>query len=70
MVEHSEGKDEERAMAILRFLGGSPHLCHLRTASFWPRWHALMCTDRVLGFMGTDKPSNPITTLSNRTSLL
>jgi hypothetical protein len=30
-VKHSEGKDGESAMAILRFLCGSPHLCRLRT---------------------------------------
>jgi hypothetical protein len=33
-VVHSEGKDEERDVAILRLQGGSPHLCQLRTASF------------------------------------
>jgi hypothetical protein len=37
MVVHMEGKDEERVVAILRFLDGSPHLCQLRTTSFWPR---------------------------------
>jgi hypothetical protein len=26
-VVHSEGKDEERVVAILRFQGGSPRLC-------------------------------------------
>jgi hypothetical protein len=36
-VDHSEGKGGERAMAILRFQGGSPHLCQLRTTSFWSR---------------------------------
>jgi hypothetical protein len=30
-VEHSEGKGEESAVAILRFLCGSPQLCQLRT---------------------------------------
>jgi hypothetical protein len=34
MVEHLEGKDEERDVAILWFLGGSPHLCQLRIVSF------------------------------------
>jgi hypothetical protein len=33
-VEHSEGKDEERVVAILRFQAGSLHLNRLRTASF------------------------------------
>jgi hypothetical protein len=33
-VEHLEGKDEDSAVAILRFLCGSPRLCQLRTASF------------------------------------
>jgi hypothetical protein len=31
LVEHSEGKGRESAVAILRFLCGSPHLCRLRT---------------------------------------
>jgi hypothetical protein len=30
-VEHSKGKDGDSAMAILRFLCGSPRLCQLRT---------------------------------------
>jgi hypothetical protein len=30
-VEHSEGKDGESAVAILRFLCGSLRLCRLRT---------------------------------------
>jgi hypothetical protein len=33
-VEHSEGKDDESAVAISRFLCGSPHLCRLRTEGF------------------------------------
>jgi hypothetical protein len=37
-VEHSEGKGGKSAVAILRFLCGSPHPCQLRTAPFWPRW--------------------------------
>jgi hypothetical protein len=48
-VEHSEGKDEERVVAILRFKGGSPCLCQLRTALFWYPWQALICTDRMSG---------------------
>jgi hypothetical protein len=32
---HSEGKGGERATTILRFQGGSPCLCRLRTALFW-----------------------------------
>jgi hypothetical protein len=35
-VEHSEGKDEESVVAILRFLCGSPHLCRLRTKGLAP----------------------------------
>jgi hypothetical protein len=69
-VEDSEGKDGERAVAILRLLGGSPCLYRLRTMSFWPRGQALICTDRMSGFMGPDKPSSPVTTSLNRTSLL
>jgi hypothetical protein len=33
-VEHSEGKDGESVVSILRFLCGSPHPCQLRTMSF------------------------------------
>jgi hypothetical protein len=33
-----EGQDGERVVAIPRFKGGSPCLCQLRTASFWPQW--------------------------------
>jgi hypothetical protein len=69
-VDHSEGKGEKTAVDILRFQGGSPHMCGLRTASFWPRWQALICTDHLLGFMGPSKPSSPVTTLSNHPSLL
>jgi hypothetical protein len=36
LVEHSEGKGGESAVAILRFLCGSPRPCRLRTALFWP----------------------------------
>jgi hypothetical protein len=57
-------------MAISRFQDGSHRLCQLRTVSFWPRWQALICTGRILGFMGPSKPSSLVTTLSNRTSLL
>jgi hypothetical protein len=42
-----EGKGRERALAIPRFQGGSPCLCRLRTMSFWSRWQALICTDRM-----------------------
>jgi hypothetical protein len=35
-VEHSEGKGGESVVPITRFLCGSPRLCRLRTASFWP----------------------------------
>jgi hypothetical protein len=66
----SEGKDEERAVAIPRFQGGSPRLCRLRIMSFWPRWQALICTDHISGFMGPGKHSSPATTLSNYATLL
>jgi hypothetical protein len=49
---------------------GSPRPCRLRTVSFWPRWQALICTGRMSGFMGPSKPSSPVNTSSNRTSLL
>jgi hypothetical protein len=35
-VDHSKGKGGERDVAIPRFQCGSPCLCQLRTASFWP----------------------------------
>jgi hypothetical protein len=35
-VEHSEGKDGESAVAISRFLCGSPRLCRLRTEGLVP----------------------------------
>jgi hypothetical protein len=35
-VEHSEGKDGEIVVAILRFLCGSPRLCRLRTEELVP----------------------------------
>jgi hypothetical protein len=69
-VEHSEGKSGGSVMAILRFLCGSPRLCRLRTGHFGPNgipWFVLAAY-RVL--MGLSKPSSPITTLSNRPSLL
>jgi hypothetical protein len=50
-VEHSEGKDRESVMAILRFLCGSHRPCQLRTTLFWPQWQALSCvltTYRIL----------------------
>jgi hypothetical protein len=47
--EHSEGKGGEKAVTILRFLGGSPRLYRLMTASFRPRWQVLICTDRMSG---------------------
>jgi hypothetical protein len=58
-VKHSERKDEESDVAILRFICGSPCPYRLRTAPFWPRWQVLSCvltTCRV--FMGPDKPSS------------
>jgi hypothetical protein len=58
-VEHSEGRDGESVVAILRFLCGSPHPCWLRTAPFWPRWQVLSCV-LTAGwvFMGPDKLSS------------
>jgi hypothetical protein len=35
-MEHSEGKGRESAMAILRFLCGSPRLCQLMTEGLVP----------------------------------
>jgi hypothetical protein len=35
-VKHSKGKGGESDVVILRFLCGSPRLCRLRTAPFWP----------------------------------
>jgi hypothetical protein len=49
-VEHSEVKDGESVVAILRFLCGSPHPCRLSTVPCWG--------DRMLGFMGPDKLSS------------
>jgi hypothetical protein len=66
-MEHLEGKGGERVVALPRFQGGSTHLCRLKTASFWPQWQALICTGRTSGFMGSDKPSSLVTTLSNHT---
>jgi hypothetical protein len=36
LVEHSEGKNRESVMVILRFLCGSPRLCRLRTDELVP----------------------------------
>jgi hypothetical protein len=58
LLEHSEGKDGERTVAIPRFLCGSPLLCRLRTVLFWPRWQGLICTDSISGFMRPGKPSS------------
>jgi hypothetical protein len=41
LVEHSEGKGGESAMAILRFLCGSPCLCRLRTVGVGTREQVL-----------------------------
>jgi hypothetical protein len=63
-VEHSEGKDGESAVAILRFLYGSPRLCRLRTdelvpvSKYWTYWShdgnmrpvsLVVCRQYVLG---------------------
>jgi hypothetical protein len=58
-VEHSEGRDGESVVAILRFLCGSPCPCWLRTTPFWPRWQVLSCVLTVCRvFMGPDKLSS------------
>jgi hypothetical protein len=70
-VEHSEGNGRESAMAILKFLCGSPHPCRLRTTLFWPQQQALSCVlaaCRVL--WGPISRVAFVTTMSNRTSLL
>jgi hypothetical protein len=70
-VEHSEGKGGESAVAIPRFLCGSPRPCRLRTTLFWPRWQALSCvltTCQVL--WGPMSRVAFVTTMSNHTSLL
>jgi hypothetical protein len=69
-VDHSEGKGGERVMAILRFQGGSPHLCRLRTTSFWPQRTSFDLYWPNVRFMGPSKPSSPVTTVSNYTSQL
>jgi hypothetical protein len=35
-TEHSEGKNGESVVAILRFLGGSPRLCRLKNEGLVP----------------------------------
>jgi hypothetical protein len=70
-VEHSEGKGGESAMAIPRFLCGSPRPCRLMTASIWPRWQALSCVLTVCrDSWGPISRVAFVTTMSNRTSLL
>jgi hypothetical protein len=69
-VVHSEGKDEERVVPILRFQDGSPHLCRLRTALFWPRGKLSFVLTTCRVFMGFGKPSSSGTILLNRPSLL
>jgi hypothetical protein len=50
-MEHSEGKDGESAMAILRFLCGSIHPCRLRSAPFLALMASLeLCTDHMSCF--------------------
>jgi hypothetical protein len=70
-VEHSEGKGGESAVAIPRFLCGSPRPCRLRTTSFWPRWQALSCVLAACQVLwGPISRVAFVTTMSNRTSLL
>jgi hypothetical protein len=47
LVEHSEGKDEESVVAILRFLCDSPHLCRLSTEGLVP-WASIERIGRML----------------------
>jgi hypothetical protein len=66
-VEHSEGKDGESIVAILRFLCGCTHPCRLRTVPFWPWWQALSCVRTTCSvFMRPSKPSCHVTTSPNR----
>jgi hypothetical protein len=70
-VEHSEGKDGESAVAIMRFLCGSPRPCRLKTVPFWSRWQALSCVLTACRVLWV--PISRVifvTTMLNRTSLL
>jgi hypothetical protein len=67
-VEHSEGKDRESAMAILRFLYGSPRPFDRTVLA--PMASLELCTDRMSDFMGPISRVAFVTTLSNCTSLL
>jgi hypothetical protein len=50
-MEHSEGKDGESAVAILRFLYGSLRPYWLRTMPFLASMASLeLCTDHMSGF--------------------
>jgi hypothetical protein len=50
-MEHTEGKDGESAVTILRFLCGSLCACWLRTAPFLAPTASLeLCTDHISGF--------------------
>jgi hypothetical protein len=70
-VEHSKGKGGESDVAILRFLCGSPRLCRLRTAPFWPRWQALSCVLTACQVLwGSISRVAFVITMSNCTSLL
>jgi hypothetical protein len=68
-VYHLEGKSGERAMAILRFLCGSPRLCRLRTMLFWPRWQVWFVLTACRVLWGPINLVAFITTLSSHTSL-
>jgi hypothetical protein len=70
-VEHSKGKGGESAVAIPRFLYGSPHPCQLRTTLFWPQWQALSCVLTACRVSwGPISQIAFVTTMSNRSSLL
>jgi hypothetical protein len=55
-VEHSEGKGGESDVAIPRFLGGSTRPCDRVVLA--PMASLELCTDRMPGFMGPNKPSS------------
>jgi hypothetical protein len=69
-VEHSKGKGGERFVAISRFQGGSPACVDKGLCHFDPDGQALIYTDCMPNFMGSDKLSSLVTTLLKCSSLL
>jgi hypothetical protein len=69
-VEHSKGKGGERVVAIPRFQGGSPACVDKELRHFDLDGQALIYTDCMPDFMGSDKPSSLVTTLLKCTFLL